>query len=61
MLDFWHCWLCVVDIRTGRVVYSGKSEVKAAIALNPGTTYGTGITPEAAQRLAEARRKEHAQ
>ena len=54
-------WYYVIDYRTGATRYKGRSETKAAIALEPGTVYGQSTTEfnaelQANQRMQAARR-----
>lgn len=51
-------FICVMNYRTGHMIYLGLSEWEAARCLEPGTVFGTGsseasATAHAHRRLAE--------
>lgn len=53
-------YYAVVRIRDMKVLYSGMSDLAAAVVLVPGTTHGTGKRPKTAIRKAKAEAIKHA-
>jgi hypothetical protein len=51
-------FVCVMQIRSGEVLYHGTCYGKAAQALDPGTCYGRGWSLEEARREAIENRKQ---
>ena len=51
-------YYCVLDITTGRILYTGTSEAAAVAALDTGTVYGYGRTRRAAWCMAVRQRSD---
>ncbi len=51
--------IVVMEIASGKVVYEGRNEAKAAMRLKPGTTFGTGMMAQGAMNVANQNRTFH--